>query len=976
MVNKVNRKRNPAWYITACFLLFLALILFLGYTVKKYSDGIYQNIRESTTESVEALTSDRVKMLDKTLNLLETQAQALAIHLSEPKLTVTPDMLKTFAKMRKEYLFIGVFNSDGAVVSSGGTSAKISSNDEVYRQVFAGKSGVTDTFLGEMGYEEVRVYAPIYQRGVITGGVYIDLDAEILRSAGESSLYDSAGYSYLLKQDGTILLAPSFYSYAQIYHNVRDVFAASKSNQKTVEALMNALKKGERGNAVLEFSGEMQILCFEPSAVKEGWYYVSVLPLALVENNGQTVIRLSSRMIALFLGFVLAFFVFLGVILFVLLRDKWKQETNEGRVYKAISENIDTAIFIMDQHTHRIRHVFENMRSILGIPAEKVQGNICDSQWLTHIGLPAEVIAMVEEVELSSQPVTAELKYNNPHLGKEVWLSVSVSPLNLKGRKEYMVAFTDITENKNLMEQLHASMLEAQSSNEAKSSFLANMSHDIRTPMNAITGMTDIAIRSIEDRERVLDCLNKITLSSNHLKGLINDILDMSKIESGKLTLNAGITSLPEVMEGLVNIIQFQADEKEQQLLVVIQHVEHETVLCDAVRLNQVLMNILANAVKFTPNKGSIRCTVEETFSPRGAEYGRYLFTVKDNGIGMSKELQETIFDAFTREKSSRIEKIEGSGLGMSISKWIVDQMGGTIQVSSQLGRGSEFLVTLDFPVSGQPIEVCGLEQGLSLLLIDRDEQSSQSAASTLETLRFLVDTACDTKKALEFISHKHEAGCEYDVILLNHHFSKEDLFASIARIHEAARRSIIIVAGANDSEIGKQVEEEGADAVISPLFFKSTLSREITRVLLHRADEPTPLPTDKPLEACHVLMAEDNELNREIAVELLSSSGALVDTAEDGYQCLERFLASEAGYYQMILMDIRMPVMNGYEAARQIRSSARADAEAIPILAVTADAFSEDIQAAKDAGMNGHISKPLDMVQVIAEMKRCLSRF
>lgn len=972
-MNRIKRKRKRVWYIAACLIVFLALILFLGHTVQKYSNGIYQNIRESTTENVQALTADRVKTLDKTLKLLEAQAKTLALDLSKSQLTVTEKTLDSFAKMDDEFLHIGVFGSDGNTVNSDGTSMKLTSGDEVYGQVFAGKSGVTDTFLGDMGYEEVRVYAPIYQKGRITGGVYIDLDAEVLRSAGERPLFDSAGYSYVLKQDGTILLAPRSYSYAQIYHNVRDVFAASNSSPKMVNEFMSALEKGERGNTVLDFSGEMQIICFEPSTVKEGWYYVSVLPLSLVENNGQTVIQLSSRMITLFIAVILAFIAFLCAMFFFLLRDKWKQETNEGRVYKAISENIDTAIFIMDQNTHRIRHAFENMHKILGIPAEKVQGRICNDQWLAQAGFPVQVADMVEEVERSTQPVTAQLKHNNPHLGKEVWLSVSVSPLELKGRKEYMVTFTDVTENKNLMEQLHASMLEAQSSNEAKSSFLANMSHDIRTPMNAITGMTDIAIRNIEDRERVLDCLRKISLSSSHLKGLINDILDMSKIESGKLTLNSGITSLPEVMEGLVNIVQFQADEKEQQLVVVMQHVEHETVLCDAVRLNQVLLNILANAVKFTPCKGSIRCNVEETSSPCGGEYSRYLFTVKDNGIGMSEELRETIFDAFTREKSSRIEKIEGSGLGMSISKWIVDQMGGTIQVSSQLGRGSEFMVTLDFPVSGRPIEVSGLEQGLSLLLIDRDEQSRHSAASNLQTLRFLVDTAFDTKKALELISHKHEAGCEYDVILLNHYFSKEDLFASIARIREAAPCSIIIVAAGNDSEIGKQAEKEGADGVISPLFFKSILSRELKRILLHKADEPMPLPSDKPLEACHVLLAEDNELNREIAVEILSSSGALVDAAEDGQQCLERFLASEAGYYQMILMDIRMPVMNGYEAARRIRSSTHANGKTIPILAVTADAFSEDIQAAEDAGMNGHISKPLDMAQVIAKIKRFL---
>lgn len=847
-------KKRHVCYIAVCLIALLVLVVFLGRAVNRYSNGIYRNIRETTTESVRALTSDRVKMLDKTLNLLEVQAQVLADHMSDSGMAVTPEQLKTLVDMDEDYLHVAVFDVNGTVAGSEPDMPGISKDHEVYQKVFAGEYGVTDPFLGDMGYEEVRVYAPVYQEGEIAGGVFLDMDAEVLRSAGKSPLYDSAGYSYVLKQDGTILLAPATYSYAQIYHNVRDIFLFSESSQETVDAFMEALKEGKSGSAVLDFSGENQIICFEPSTVKEGWYYVSVLPLALVENNGQRVVRLSSQMVTLFLVVILSFMAFLGMVLFFLLRDKWKQEINEGRVYKAISENIDTCIFIMDRQTHYIRYAFENVHCILGISTQEVQGSIFSVEWLKEVGLPEQVADLVKKAESSSQPVTEELLHYNRHLEKEVWISVSVLLLNLKGRKEYMVTFTDVTENRRLMEQLHTSMLEAQSASAAKSSFLANMSHDIRTPMNAITGMTDIAIRNIDNRDRVMDCLRKISISSRNLKGLINDILDMSKIESGKLSLNPGITRLPEVLEGLIHIVQFQASEKGQKLEVMIQNVKHETIVCDAVRLNQALLNILANAVKFTPDGGNIRFLVEELASVKGDEYVRYRFFVKDSGIGMTREFQETMFEAFTREKDSRIEKIEGSGLGMSISKWIVDQMGGTIEVSSEPGRGSEFCVTVDFPVVDEP--PCNQTAGGGLL-------------------------------------------------------------------------------------------EEGERQQADP---------------------------DRPLEGCRILLAEDNELNREIASEILSAAGAVVETTNDGFQCLEAFRTSAPGYYRMILMDIRMPVMNGYEAAREIRACGHTDAAAIPILAVTADAFSEDIQAAKDAGMNGHISKPLDMAQLISEVRRHLS--
>ena len=962
-----GKKSGYGRYVAACLLALPALLFFLGFAIKSYSSGIHQNIRESTTNSVEALTSDRLKMLDKTLTLLGAQARTLAMNLSETKRTVTPELLQAFADLDEEFLHVAVFDAEGRMVSSDGKEGKLSPEDEVYRQVFSGRSGVTDTFIGEMGYEEFRVYAPVRQGGKVTGGVFIDLDAEVLRSAGRSSLYDSAGYSYLLKRDGTILLAPATYSYAQIYHNVRDVFALSRNSQETVDAFMAALENGDSGNAVLDFSGEEQIICFEPSSVKEGWYYVSVLPLALVEDNGQAVIRLSSRMVTLFIAVVLAFLTFLGAVLFFLLRDKLKREVNEGRVYKAISENIDTAIFLMDRHTHHIRFAFENMEAILGVPVAQAEGEIFGPEWLAKMGLPAEVAGMVEQVEDSSLPAQAELKHRNPRLDKEVWLSVSVSPLNLKGRKEYMVAFTDITETRSLMEQLRESMLEAQSASAAKSSFLANMSHDIRTPMNAITGMTDIAMRNIGDRERVMDCLQKISLSSRHLKGLINDILDMSKIESGKLSLNTGVTSLPEVLEGLVNILQFQAAEKSQRLCFPILHVEHETVLCDAIRLNQVLMNITANAVKFTPEGGSIRCRLEETPSPKGEGYGRYIFSIRDTGVGMSLDFQKRIFETFTREKRAQIEKTEGSGLGMSISKWIVDKMGGTIDVDSAPGQGSEFVVTLDFPLAEDGGKRYALPLGLSLLLCDPDLESRKSGAVTLGALGFRVEAASDAKAALE-----HCVKRRYDVILLKSSRPEAAFFSAIQQVRGVAEEALILAAIGDFGQVREQVLAAGADGIVSPLFFKSILARDLSGVIFSRKTKAaSPTAQEKPLAGCRMLLAEDNALNREVAVELLTSHGAAVDVAENGRECLERFLACRPGFYRIILMDVRMPVMDGYEATRRIRASGRPDAASIPILAVTADAFSEDIQEAKDAGMDGHISKPLDMAQVVAEVKK-----
>lgn len=951
-----------------CLLVLLVLILFCTQTTRKLSSGIYQNIRASTTESVKTLTSDRARMLDKTLELLKVQARTLAAYLLETDFKITPAILQPFLDMNEHFIRIVAFHADGTAVSSDGAIDKLPVESDVYKQVFAGKCGVTDTFPGAMGYKEVNVYAPIYKNTQIIGGVYINLKAEALRNAGKNPLYESSGYSYILKRDGTILLAPSSYSYAQIYQNVREVFLISQSDQETVDAFMKALENGDSGNAILNFSGDMQIICFEPLLERNDWYYVSVLPLALVESNGQEVLHLSSRMISLFVIIILVFLAFLSFILFLTFRDKWKKQVNDGRVYKAISENIHTAIFIMEKHTGHIRHAFENMQNVLGIPAEKVQDCHFSREWLMRVGLPVEVAAMVARVEVSSQPATTELKHFNPALNKEVWLRIGVSPLLLKGRKEYMVAFTDITENKRLMEELRSSMLEAQSASAAKSSFLANMSHDIRTPMNAITGMTAIATANIDDKNRVLDCLRKITLSSKHLTGLINDILDMSKIESGKLSLNPDNTSLPEVLESLANITQINAKAKQQCLTIVVKHVTHESVLCDSVRLSQVLLNILSNAVKFTPEKGRIRFLMEETVSPSGAEYGRYIFRVKDSGIGMSKSFQKTIFESFTREKNRRIEKIEGSGLGMSISKWIVDQMNGTIQVISAQNEGSEFIVTLDFPLAAGKAEQNTLS-GASLLLAFYDAELLESTAQTLRELDAQAEAVSDAETVFACLS----SGKTYDAILADCSFPGFDPAVTPQKIQSSCTGAppVVILSASNCSDAEEQSSLAGANAFISPPFFKSVLYQNLSHILSGKADDSLTLSPDRTLEGIRILLAEDNELNREIAIELLTCNGVIVDAVEDGRQSLARFCSSPPGYYRMILTDIQMPVMNGYESARRIRISRHPDAKTIPILAVTADAFSEDIESAKKAGMNGHISKPLDIGQLIAEMKK-----
>ena len=516
---------------------------------------------------------------------------------------------------------------------------------------------------------------------------------------------------------------------------------------------------------------------------------------------------------------------------------------------------------------------------------------------------------------------------------------------------------------------LEKAQQEAERASRAKSEFLSNMSHDIRTPMNAIMGMTAIATAHIDNKEQVRSCLRKITLSSKHLLGLINDVLDMSKIESGKLTLNVDLVCLRETAEGIVNIIQPQVRAKKQMFDILIRNISQENVYCDSVRLNQVLFNLLSNAVKFTPDGGSITMTLSQEPSPRGEKYIRTHFWVKDTGIGMSEAFQKKIFESFSREDNSRVQRTEGTGLGMAITKYIVDEMKGTITVASQQDKGSEFHVTLDLEIAPDPDSAAKLPPW-EMLVVDDDPQLCTSTVENLREIGVRAEWALSGQQALEMALERHRRGQDYHVILLDWKMPRMDGIETARRLRAALgdRVSILLISAYDWSDFEDEARQAGVSGFIAKPLFKSTLYHG----LLHFADPVSAAPQEDPQEdrqtfaGVRILLAEDNELNWEIASELLSAQGFVLDWAENGQVCLERFQASRPGEYSVILMDLRMPVMDGYQAARAIRALDRPDAAAVPIIAMTADAFSEDIHRCLECGMNAHVAKPLDMRELL----------
>jgi signal transduction histidine kinase/DNA-binding response OmpR family regulator len=515
---------------------------------------------------------------------------------------------------------------------------------------------------------------------------------------------------------------------------------------------------------------------------------------------------------------------------------------------------------------------------------------------------------------------------------------------------------------------------QAIAASQAKSNFLSNMSHDIRTPMNAIVGMTSIATANLDNRPKVADCLKKIALSSRHLLGLINNVLDMSTIESGKMSLNTEIVSLREVVDGIVGMAQPKIKAKQQQFDVCIYDVAVETVYCDSVRLNQVILNLLSNAVKFTPEGGTISMTLCEENSPVGANYVRVHLHVKDTGIGMTPEFQEKIFESFMREDNKRVHKTEGSGLGMTITKYIVDAMNGTITFTSKQGVGTHFHVTLDLEIANIQEEDMILPSW-RMLLTDDDAELCKSAQGILQSMGILTDYAQDGETALRMVQERDASRDRYQIVLLDWKMPNMDGIETARRIRECVGQNvpILLISAYDWSDIEVEARSAGVDGFIAKPLFKSTLYHGLKPYA--KSILQTPPEDDPEAQICttfhgeRILIAEDNDLNWEIASELLEEVNLKTEHAENGAVCVKMFTESPVGYYTAILMDIRMPVMHGYDAARAIRKLQRPDAN-LPIIAMTADAFSDDVEKCMEAGMQAHMAKPIQIQKLALLLK------
>ena len=653
------------------------------------------------------------------------------------------------------------------------------------------------------------------------------------------------------------------------------------------------------------------------------------------------------------------------------LEQKWvfPQEEFENAELSIIDADGD---YIIKGHSYKNSSFFEFYKSynvIDSVSAQDLYGKVTSST-----GSFIMRKSRGEECILAYTPVAATggwtllsfMPMKDLNVNTENWLLIGVVSAGL------MILFVfDLAVMLYFNKRLHAAAREAEAANKAKTDFLSTMSHDIRTPMNAIMGLTTLTEKNLGDPESVADNLRKIGLASNHLLTLINDILDISKVESGKLNLSPLTFSIVETAENLINISQPMIKEKNIDFSFRIDSMEKEYLYADQLRLNQIYINILSNAIKYTEPGGRVSVDMREKESAVAGSV-KLIYVVSDTGIGMSPEFMKKMYEPFSRQTDSRVNTIQGTGLGLAITKQMVELMNGTIECQSEQGKGTTFTITLDIPVADKQLEEMRLDP-IDVLIVDDDEVLLETAVDTLESLGVTVEKAKDGLSALGMIRHRKEAGNQYGVAILDWKMPGMDGVTTVRHIRTEidANIPILLISSYDWSDIEDTAKEAGVNGFISKPLFRSKLYEKLNELMGKEAKSIEPEDDYSDLAGLNILIAEDNNINWEIISAMLSMFGITTERAENGQICVEKMMEAGKGKYALIFMDIQMPIMNGLEATKNIRALDDPWASSIPIIAMTADAFSENVAECMSVGMNGHIAKPIDMKLVIKEIRR-----
>ena len=747
--------------------------------------------------------------------------------------------------------------------------------------------------------------------------------------------------------------------------------------EEQITELSNAFVQNSSGNLKVKLGDTRYYMVYEGTAV-QNWTMVGLVPVSIVNASLDKLWFYTLQIVA---GIVAGLAVLVILLILrrshVTLRRKNTEIMYRDELFQKLSLNVDDVFLMLDAKTTKADYVSPNIERLLGIPWREVRQDARVLAALHPKGSPESDKKYLEGL-LSGQQREWDHEYVHLETKERRWFHIIAIGSEVEGRTKYILVMSDRTADRQVNQALSDAVAAAETANRAKSTFLSNMSHDIRTPMNAIIGFTTLALSNIDDTERVKDYLAKTLASSNHLLSLINDVLDMSRIESGKIHLEEVEVNLSDVLHDLKTIVSGQIYAKQLELYMDAMDVTDEDVYCDKTRLNQILLNLLSNAIKFTPAGGTVSVRVRQLAGKvRGC--GQYEFRIKDNGIGMSPEFAQRIFEPFERERTSTVSKIQGTGLGMAITKNIVDMMGGTIEVQTAQGKGTEFIVCVPMRAQTEqrPVEKITELEGLKALVVDDDFNTCDSVTKMLVKVGMRAEWTLSGKEAVLRARQSIEMSDAYHAYIIDWRLPDMNGIEVTRRIRSLNDDTPIIILTAYDwSDIEVEAKAAGVTAFCSKPMFMSDLRETLMSALGQKqTDAAQGLLPDKnaDFKGKQILLVEDNELNREIAQEILREYGFRVDTAENGAVAVEKVSTAAPGSYDLVLMDVQMPIMDGYTATRQIRALDDPARAKLPILAMTANAFDEDRRNALESGMNGFLSKPIVIGDLVQELHKIL---
>ena len=784
------------------------------------------------------------------------------------------------------------------------------------------------------------------------------------------SAFDSKSDNYVINGEGRIIFnGSSFRNTENRFYNVVNYL---ENNSDLTNQRLLSLEKSWTEGSMITLSTKIESVPYYVVSVpleQSGWILVGMVDAGVVNKNISQLQNLTMG-----LGFsvsALLLVILFSIVVTSYIKTKKRQQDEimfRDSLFSDLSQNVNDVFVILEEKTDEVVYVTPNIDSVLGVKEEDVKKDIT-----TIDGINVDRLIASNLMELNKKDkISWTQEYLNNDSGETRYLEITAYHTEFGSLKRIVIVISDRSEERKLQNALSSSLEIAKNANAAKSNFLANMSHDIRTPMNAIVGYSTLLIKDADDKNKVIEIGKKITYSSQHLLSLINDVLDMSKIESGRTSLNSDKVDVSEVINNISEIVQVQTKSKKQSFEIKTKGNIPPYIYADKLRLTQILLNLLSNAVKYTEKNGTISLVVEG-YGNNG-QTCHLRFIVSDNGQGMSREFIEKIFEPFSRETNSMTNKIQGTGLGMSITKSIIDLMGGTIDIQSELGKGSVFTVDLIFSVPlDENDDNFFADHEITRVLVGDDEiDVTENIQSILSDAGLECDAAIGGLESVDKATRAYEDNNSYDVIILDWKMPDMDGVECVRRIRKEIGKDvpIFVLSSYDVSEIEDEAKKAGVDLFLPKPFFLSNFQRVLDTYYQNKANTEEEGNNSDDFSGVKILVAEDNEINAEIITELLDSIGIKCVIAEDGFEALKVFTEESPDEFDMIFMDIQMPIMDGYESARRIRASNNTRAKSIPIIAMTANAFEDDVKASMASGMNAHISKPIDFERLKSIIK------